>query len=153
MKAKGQRFTIYDMMEAKGVFDDNPANTSASPDVGGYQRAEYPKMMYHPKGERRVTVPAEIISTPMGPKEVGQQTEIIHRIVGNAADEKKLLAEGWHNHPAKAIAASGGEAPAMSSDQRIKDLEAQIAALQTEKDLAKAALTPATGAKLVSKSA
>lgn len=130
-----QRFTIYDMMEQKGVFEANPANVDARDSEGNSTYlgpVAYPKMLYHPTGERRVTVPTEIISTPFGPKEVGQQTEIIWQLVRNAEDEKKLTDAGWHFHPARAIAAAGGVAPPLSADQRIKELEAQLAALQAK---------------------
>lgn len=131
---RAARFTIYDVMEAKGVFEDNPANAS-SPQYKGPQ--EYPKMLYHPKGEERVTQKAEILATPMGPIRVGEQKEIIYRIVMNEEDDKSLRAVGWHDHPAKAIAASGKEAPPMTSSNRIEELEKEIARLMRERDMTK----------------
>src|ERR1700682_3537944 len=98
-------------MEANGVFDDNKANAS-SPDYEG--PVQYPKMFYHPLGATRMTVPADIVMTPIGPKADGEQREIIWETAVNKAEGDVLRAEGWHDHPAKAIAASGKTAPAMS---------------------------------------
>lgn len=144
--ARPQRFTIYDMMEAKGVFDANPANAQArSPDGQALYAGpvEYPKMLYHPQGAERVTVPAEIIVTPLGPKAVGEQRELIYRVVNNEAEEQALRAEGWHTHPASALRAAGKDAPATGADMRIAELEKQLASLQKERD-ALQALTPAS---------
>ena len=130
MPRGNQRFTIYDAMDAKGVFEENSANATA---LGYKGPVAYPKMFYHPKGETRITVPAEIIMTPLGPKAVGEQREIIWQIVATPAEEKALRLAGWHDHPAKAIAAGGGVAPATSPANRIADLEAESAKLQAEK--------------------
>src|ERR1700681_1551501 len=114
---RNQRMTIYDVMEQQGRLASNPANVDSMSEDGTqlYKGpVQYPRMMYHPQGELRIVVPAEIIMTPLGPKAVGLQTEIIHQVVADEAEEAALRAEGWHDHPAKAIAASGGEAPAMS---------------------------------------
>ena len=92
----------------------------------------YPRMVYHPQGLERVVNPAEILSTPMGPKPVGEMKEIIHRVVNSKEEEEEWLGKGWHDHPAKAIAARGDEPPPTSSDTRIIDLEKQIAFLQTQ---------------------
>jgi hypothetical protein len=79
-----------------------------------------------------VTVPAEIIVTPMGPKAVGEQRELISQVAKSAADEAKLVAAGWHLHPADAVRAAGGEAPTKGADQTIAELQAQIAKLQLQ---------------------
>lgn len=102
------RFTIYDAMEQDGVFDRNPANPNSRDNDGNALYTgpvEYPKMLYHPEGEERVIVPAEIIVTPLGPKEVNEQKELIHKTVGSAEEEAELVTEGWHDHPAKAVRA------------------------------------------------
>ena|ERR1700734_2989417 len=130
---RNQRFTIYDYMETRGVFASNPANADSMSETGeplyrGPQ--EYPKMFYHPTGEERITIPAEIILTPVGPKAVSEQKEIIHKVALNEEEAQALIDEGWHDHPARALKAGGREAPAMSSDQRIKDLETELARLQ-----------------------
>jgi hypothetical protein len=124
--AKKKRFTIFDKMDEDGVFDNNPAN-QCSPD---YYRAEYPKMMYHPNGEMRITVPAEMVMTPFGPKACGEQKEIINRIVRDSNEEREYRSLGWHLHPADAMLAAGLPAPPRSSVETIQSLEKQIAELQ-----------------------
>lgn len=140
------RFTVYDMMEAKGAFASNPANSDAQGPNGEvlYKGpVEFPKMLYHPDGDEKITVPAEVISTPFGPQKVGEQREIISQIVADAESEAKLVAAGWHLHPAQAIQAAidagtrTGVAPPISSDARIKFLEDQLAASQRELDKAR----------------
>jgi hypothetical protein len=131
MARRDKRFTVYDAMEAAGKFDENKANAS-SPDFEG--PVAYPKMFYHPAGETRVTVPAEIIMTPIGPKSVGEQKEIIWEIANNKAQADALRAAGWHDHPGKAIAAAGGKAPAISAEQRIQELEEELRRVQMEKN-------------------
>lgn len=127
-----QRMTIYDLMDAKGVFRDNPANADSPEYVDSGGPRPYPKMLYHPKGETKVTVPAEVITTPLGPKAVGEQRELISKVVSNPAEERAARAEGWHDHPAKAIAASGREAPPMGPAGQIANLEAEIERLKAE---------------------
>lgn len=140
--ARMSRFTIFDVMEARGDFASNPANADAGSDLDGNPTSkwpiEYPKMFYHPTGEMRILNPGETIIDPVrGPMVVGQQTEIIFELAKNAADEKKLRAAGWHDHPSKAIAAGGGEAPPISSEQRIHSLETELARLQEQLAAAK----------------
>ena len=130
MARGAKRFTIYDMMENKGVFEANLAN-SDSPGYKGPQA--YPKMFYSPLGEQRVSVPAEVVMTPFGPKEYGEQRELIWRLAESLSDEKTLRSAGWHDHPAKAHAAAGRVTSPMSPAGRIEELEAQIAQLQAEK--------------------
>jgi len=148
-----RRFTIYDMMEAKGVFEANPANPDSRGEDGQALYTgpvPYPKMFYSPTGEERVTTPAEIIVTPLGPKAVGEQRELVHTLANNAQEEADLRAAGWWDHPAKSIAAAGRKAPSMGSDSRIADLESQIAQLQLERNNANAqklADSKPTGAK------
>jgi hypothetical protein len=130
MARNDKRFTVYDMMEAKGLFEANPANA----DSGAYAGpVAYPKMFYHPEGKMQITVPAELVQTIAGPRECGEQRALITRVAANAAEEKALVAEGWHDHPAKALAAAGLPVPPISPAGKIADLEAQIAALQAEK--------------------
>src|SRR5690348_16414877 len=141
MRARN-RFTIYDMMEAKGAFSSNPANADSVDPVEGTSLytgpVKYPRMFYHPEGLERVTNPGEVTRDPITGAGVvlGRQTEIIWELARDEADEKRLRADGWHDHPAKAIAAAGGEAPPISSQQRIDDLEAQLH--RTQEELAKA---------------
>lgn len=140
---RSKMFTIFDMMENRGVFSSNPNNaqsvgTDGSPLYRG--PTKFPKMLYHPKGEQRISVPAEEIVTPFGPKRVNEQKELISLLVNDPEEESKALAAGWHTHPAKAIAArlqaEGGDmstVPAMSSEARMRDLEAEIERLKAER--------------------
>jgi hypothetical protein len=143
--ARGHKtFTIFDVMEAKGVFEDNPAN-AVSPEFAG--PVPYPKMLYHPEGKFRITVQAEMIVTPMGPKLVGEQRELIWQLVKDEEEEKKLRAQGWHDHPSKAMAAAGLQAPAESASGKIDALEAELAELRAklataDKDKAAGAASP-----------
>ncbi len=145
--AKKNRYTVFDLMDDRGVFEKNSAN-ACSPLYGG--PLQYPKMLYHPKGETRVTQKAETLVTPYGPKEVGEQRELVSRVVQDSEEEEVLRAEGWHDHPAKAIAASGQTPPAVgvvnSKDleneklrQQIAEMEKQLAAFNSGKKVAAAA--------------
>lgn len=130
------RHSIYDVMDAKGVFLDNPANADADAERDGRPFSvfplQYPKMFYHPRGEMRITNPAEVIVTPLGPKMVNEHKELISAIAESESDEKKLRDAGWHDHPSKANAAAGREAAPVSSAQVIGDLQAEIARLQAK---------------------
>lgn len=160
------QFTIYDKLEKDGYFEANPANTFARDPTTGESiykgPIEYPKMLYHPEGEQRITVPAEVISTPLGPKEVGEQKELIYQVVNNSAEEQALRAEGWHDHAAKAVAKrvelyieanphlSEKEKsklklsiPTITSSDRIKALEAELARLTGLKSIEENAVTAA----------
>jgi hypothetical protein len=99
-------------------------------------------MFYHPQGKQRVIQKAEVLQTPFGPTKVGEQTELINRIVQDAAEEERARAAGWHDHPAKAIAASGVAAPAMASFSEVADIERQLAILQARLNVARAAPPP-----------
>src|ERR1700729_1513949 len=108
----GQRFSIFDALEAKGLFRSNPANANARNNEGNaiYQGpVEYPKMLYHPTGERRILVPGSAEVGSLAGQYAGQylneQTEIIWKTVESKEEEEFLLAEGWHTHPAQAIEA------------------------------------------------
>ena len=145
MAARNKRFTVFDMMEEKGVFEANPANAS-SPEYAGAK--PYPKMLYHPKGETRVLVPAEVVVTPFGPTRNSEQREIINQIVQSPEEEAKLLKKGWHRTPADAIEASGGERPKTSSQARVSELEATIERLQKELAASKDEKAPASAGVL-----
>lgn len=136
---RNSRFTVYDVMEAKGLFDMNPANSS-SPQYNG--PVEYPKMYYHPTGKMRVIQKAELLNTPMGPQKVGEQFELIARVARDQIEADRLERAGWHDHPAKSIAASGAPAPAMTAHGRIADLERQVMILQNQIIQAKLAPAP-----------
>jgi hypothetical protein len=129
------RFTVFDVMEAKGVFKKNPANIG-SQDANGAALysgpVQYPRMMYHPDGKERVIQAGEIVVTPMGPQRIMEQREIIHQIVNNYAEEQAAVAAGWHTHPSNAIRASGKEAPPTGADQVIADLQRKIKELEAQ---------------------
>ena len=119
-----QRFTVFDMMEAKGIFSANPANVTARDPVTGVSLYKgpvpFPKMFYHPKGEKRA-----IVGSFAGAK------ELVSRIANNAAEAEQLLRAGWHEHPADAIAAglteediaNGAVVPPKGAASRIDSLE------------------------------
>lgn len=143
------RMTVYDLMERRGVFDSNPANIDArdSEGLSIYKKQEFPKMVYAPDGAQRVTVAAEVIATPLGPKFVGEQKELVNKTVKNQEELDAALAEGWHTDPSHARAVAEGKEIPKTSAQTIEELEAKIAALQAERaQAADAALNKAQAA-------
>lgn len=152
MARRPQRFTIYDMMEQKGVFEANPANPD-SRDVEGKSLytgpVKYPMMFYHPEGATKITVQAEIIVTPMGPKSVGEQREIIWQLAENPEQEAKLRADGWHDSPVKAAAVAKGEPVPESKDETIGRLQVEMAKLQERLNREQAAVLAAQSARTV----
>lgn len=150
------KFTIYDAMQEKGLFDTNPANAFSRDPTDGHTLykgpVQYPKMLFHPKGEERVTVPGTVeVDKAGGRMIVGEQREMIWMQVDDEAAEKAAVAKGWHVQAAGAIRArvnqiiasnpniSGEEkelllasVPMIQAD-RVKELEAEIAKLQAEK--------------------
>lgn len=149
--AKNKRFTIYDAMEAAGEFAKNPANREAMNEDGSsaYVKQEFPKMLYHPKGEERILFAGkkELVNGEM--VKVGEVRELIHKLVHNEQELEAALAEGWHRRPGDANSARTGEAPPpASAAERIEELEKLLA-----KEKEKGALTAAeaAGAKIVAK--
>ena len=127
--------TRYHVMEAQGAFASNPANADAVSEQGEILYAgpiEYPKMMYHPLGEEREIEPERREPSPTGVQIIPAKMEMIYQVVNNDSEEMALRDSGWHDHPAKALVAAGKKAPAISSQQHINSLEAQIAALQKQ---------------------
>lgn len=129
-RRQNARFSIYDAMEARGVFDENTANTS-SPD---YKRREYPRMFYEPNGKERIVVPAEMLETPIGVKLINEQRALISAIAANATEEAALRAAGWHDHPSKANAKAGRAVAPQGASDRIAELEAEIRRLTAAKN-------------------
>lgn len=108
MAPRQNRHTIYDKMEHDGIFDLNSANAYARDNNGlsTYKGpVEFPKMMYHPKGEVKITRPAEAIATPFGPKLVGEEKQLISKTVNTREEELEALAAGWHSRPRDALKA------------------------------------------------
>ena len=150
----GDRFTIYDALEASGAFTSNPANINSRDAQGRslYQGpVKFPMMLYHPRGEEFVSVPGTRERTTYGTVEVfGEQREIISKIVTSEAELREAIAEGWHKHPAPAIKAANETwrkeqgirpmpVPAISAGTRIADLEEQNKRLTEMLDEAKRA--------------
>lgn len=137
--------TIYDVLDASGFFAANPANVgSRDPEGRALYKGPiaYPKMLYHPKGETRVVEPERREPAgPLGIVTIPARRELIHRVVNSAEEEAQLIALGWHDHPAKAIAAGGGIAPPISSVEHIKNLEDELVRLQAQLAQAGADLT------------
>lgn len=120
--------TVYDRLDAKGYFAQNPANTDSRDKLTGESLYKgpvaFPKMMYHPEAKRRVLTAAS-----PGQREI---TEIINKVVNNEAEYKELREKGWHDHPADALTAAGQEAPAKGSVDRVAQLERELAAKNKE---------------------
>lgn len=144
MARRSNIHTVFHAMEEKGIFERNIANVDARDQVTGESLykgpVKYPMMLYHPSGAEKIIVPAEIIVTPMGPQRVGEQRQLVYKIVATAEEEGALRALGWHTSPANAVRArlkiqgkDLGLAPPKGSDEVIADLNAQIAELQAEK--------------------
>ena len=134
--AKRRIFTIYDKMDEDGVFDLNPANVQARSKDGRaiYKKAEYPRMVYHPKGEMRITTPGTAVASPFGPQWVGEQKELINRVCQDESEYAEAIASGWWNTPAEALSGvvaitpKSAETSLAEKDRRIKELEAALAA-------------------------
>jgi hypothetical protein len=140
-----QRFTVYDVLEAKGVFKKNPANVGSQNDRGEALYSgpiPYPRMVYHPEGKERIIQAGEIVVTPLGPQRIMEQREIIHRIVNSYQEEQEAIAAGWHTHPAHAMRAAGKEAPSTGADQVIADLQRKIQELETQQKSLVASVPP-----------
>ncbi len=151
------RFTIFDAMDAAGRFSSNPANAESFDQTSGDSLysgpVAYPKMFYHPEAEERILVPAQPLVNPTTGEPVldrkgneilrGEQREIIWQLVVNEAEEKELRSAGWHDHPARALAAAGKAAPMISPQQTIEEMKKKMAAMQVEIDRAQ---QPAIGA-------
>lgn len=119
MARRNRTFTIYDKMEQDGVFEANPANIDSRGPHGEqiYKKQDFPKMVYHPRGEFRITNPGEWIGTVMGPKLVGSQSELISKTVNDAEELAEARAEGWHLTPSASVAAGPGGVPDMGKLQ------------------------------------
>jgi hypothetical protein len=165
MMKGGKRFSIFDALQEAGHFAKNPANADAQDSEGKsiYKGpVQYPKLLYHPEGLMRISVPASAEMTPFGPQLLNEQRELVTRLVDSEESEAQAVAEGWHDHPAKAhvvanslIAKRNAEIealnvkreanglaplallalrtiPPISDSTRVKDLEAQIKELEAK---------------------
>lgn len=136
----GDRFTVYDAMEAAGAFSTNPANIGSRTEDGRplyTGPVKFPMLVYHPQGFERVLVPGTMERTSYGTVEkFGELMELISKEVSSEEELAEALAEGWHKHPAGAIR-KGNETwrkeqglkpvpvPPISASSRIADLEEQ----------------------------
>ena len=135
----GDRFTVYDAMEASGMFSTNPANVNSRDKDGRvlYKGpVKFPMLLYHPRGEEKILVHGVTSPAyPGGPPEkFGEQWEIVSREVTSQGELDEALAEGWHRHPAHAIKVANETwrkemglkplpVPPISAASRISDLE------------------------------
>ena len=143
-----KRHTIYDAMEAAGIFDANPANLfSVRPD--GSQLYEgpvpFPCVVYAPVED--IIVNGSWEDTPRGPKFLNEQKAIRHKVVNSKQAFEEAISSGWFDHPAKALKAiieknraEGIEdtrtVPVISVQETISSYEKQIEELEAK--LAKA---------------
>ncbi len=138
---RANRLTKYDILEATGFFASNKANISSmdKDGVSLYEGpVEYPKMLYHPKGEEREIESSRIEPSPIGPQVIPAKNELIYQIVKSREEEEELRSAGWWDHPADAIEAWNAEHPAekarvvppKSADTRVKQLEAELERLR-----------------------
>lgn len=144
MARRGNIHTVYHQMEEKGYFEANPANRDGRNPTTGESTYEgpvqFPKMFYHPQGQQKVTVPAEIVVTPLGPQRVGEQKELIFQIAKNQAEAEALQAAGWWDHPGKAIRARlqlehpgmTVVGPELGPEEKIRELEAELALMRAD---------------------
>lgn len=129
-----KRFSIYDVMEGRGDFAKNPANASAVDSVTGisvYTRLKFPKMVYHPRGEERVVRKGEPLATPMGVVMVGEQRELINKIIRDEKELNLAVKEGWHLSPTAAMK-KAAELRGETLDRAESPLEAESLAKQDE---------------------
>ncbi len=137
-------YTLYHSLAEKGFFDSNPANTQAV-DADGRSiyrgPVQFPKMIYHPKGEEEITARGEKVATPFGPELLGVKKKIISKKVHSQAELDEALASGWHRFPADAIAASGKIPPPVGLGQKLVKKDEEIRRLTAM--LADAGIDPA----------
>lgn len=108
-------FTIYHVMDKRGDFDSNPANAQAV-NVDGVSiykgPVEYPKMVFHPKGEREImsmgTVVVEegkIVRDPATgqPQRTGDIWGTKNKIAADETQYQEFKALGWHDTEAEAL--------------------------------------------------
>lgn len=155
MLKSGSKFTVYDAMEAAGIFSSNPANAAAVSEDGQSLYSgpvKFPMTLYHPRGEEYVLSPGTRERTAWGTVEVyNEQYALKTKDVGSEEELSEALAEGWHKHPSQAIRVANETwrkeaglaplpVPPQSAASRITDLEEEnrrLAALIEEAKAAK----------------
>ena len=153
-----QRHTIFDIMEAKGVFRSNPAN-AGSVAADGTQLYKgpvpFPRMVY--AAEEEIIVPGVWEDTKQGVKLLNEQRAIKSKVVENQGEFEAALVAGWYDHPAKALGAiiqanraAGIEdrrsVPTVSAQETLdsykKEIEELKAKLEKAEELAKISSLP-----------
>ncbi len=164
-------YSIYHNMEDRGVFESNPANAQAVNNDGFsiYKGpVEYPKMLYHPKGEMQIVFQGLMVVDPKSgeavldkegnPRYTGTQAVVKHVVVNSAEEEAPYLAEGWHLSEAASRRGSADPKVAKAAppktkmelmEERVKELEAQLA-VKAEQLTTPAVLNPVLAKKGVS---
>lgn len=150
MPRNNHRYTVYDMMEERGDFDTNPANINSRGEDGLpiYKKAEFPKMLYHPKGETVVTKPAEAVATPFGPKLVGEERRLVSKVVKDEEEFAAAKAEGWHERPGHAMAVAEGKPVPETPEDEVTRLRRELAEARAGQTPAILAAAEAAGAKI-----
>lgn len=150
LNPRGQRLTIYDIMEARGDFAANPANVGSMSDDGSplYKGPlEWPKMLYHPEGATREVEPERREPSPTGVITIPAKREMITAIAGSQEEEDALREAGWHLHPADAFVAAGLPAPPKGATQVLQEKDHRIAQLERELAAARGGKAPPKGAE------
>lgn len=135
-------YSIYHLMEEKGVFEKNPANAGAVSNDGLSIYAgpvPYPKMLYHPKGEMEKVVQGIMIVDRDGNPSYDRNGEIRYtgtvwgvkyQIVENEEEETKLREAGWWTTEAEARRQSADPKVASAAPEKTKvELQAEHIAM------------------------
>lgn len=145
--AKRRIFTIYDKLDEDGYFDSNPANPQSRGPQGQMiytGPVKFPKMVYDGHGFFKITNRAEAVATPMGPKFVGEQRELINMIVENEGQYAEAKKSGWLDTPAEAMTKNPNRLTqaealaAQSGSGAVPTTPAEIALAETKRQLAEA---------------
>lgn len=140
-------YSIYHSMEDRGLFETNKANAQAVNNDGLsiYEGpVQYPKMLYHPKGEMRCVTQGIMVTDRDNrpvfdetgkPKYAGAVYEVKNIVVDSAEQEEEMVNQGWHYTEAQALRANPEtfhKAPpktkAEEQEEKIKELEKQLEA-------------------------
>jgi hypothetical protein len=133
MARKIKRFTQFDAMEERGDFEANPANPISS----GYQGpVEFPRLVYAAE-EEVIQAGSYDEVKGRGVLLLGEVRALRNREVRSREELADALADGWYDHPAKAlravIEATPGDrrkVPPISAQETIDSYERKIAELE-----------------------
>jgi hypothetical protein len=139
-------YSVYHALEDKGLFETNKANAQAVNNDGLsiYDGpVEYPKMLYHPKGEMYCITQGIMVTDRDNrpvydeagkPKYAGAIWGVKNITVDTETQEAELVSEGWHFTEAQALRANpdtSHKAPPKSQaelqKERIAELEKKLA--------------------------